>query len=272
MKRGYWITIAVCGALIGLGVPVTQNYLNQEALMFNFKPLADDYEFSFKGSFEEVNFTAHDGTKLNAVLFRAEKPKGLVVYYHGKGANIANKGAFVSKTFTKRNYDVIMMDYRGFGKTRGVLSEKLLLDDALHVYREMVPLYENIVVYGCSLGTSVATYVASRSTPKCLILESPYTNMVDLGKFTKPYIPRWVVKAIVKYPLQTNLFILDVTVPVHIFHGTSDKIIPIKSSHTLAELCKGRIPIDLTTIICGTHNHIAKHPDFHDKLDQILAN
>lgn len=271
MKKRYGL-YAVIVFLVLLAIPITMNYVQQEHLLFLHKPLPDDHKFSFDHNFEEHDFNLADGARIHAILFHQEGSRGVVAYYHGQGVNIEMKGAAVSETFLSKGYDVMIMDYRGFGKSRGPLSEKNLLEDALVPYDYVKERYGQgrVVVYGSSLGTGVATYVAAKREPRMLILESPYYNMIDLAKFSKPYIPLAVIEWILKYPLRTDLYFHEVNSDTHIFHGTADKIIPYQSSLMLVDQIKGRLDVELTILDDTGHMGVVKHPVYHKKLEEIL--
>ncbi|MCI5052262.1 MAG: alpha/beta hydrolase [Simkaniaceae bacterium] len=267
IKKCIVYTLAIVAIVIcGVG---GYYHSRQHDLLFMSLPLPQDHEFDFDHPFEEHYFKIDEKATLHALLFKAPDSKGVIAYYHGQGENIQTKSGKITRTFIPRGYDVMIMDYRGFGKSTGNLCEKTFLEDALTPYDFLMERYgeKNIVVYGCSLGTSVAAFVASKKEPKMLILESPYYNMIDLACYTKPYLPRFLVEMILQYPLRTDQFIKEVTSDTHIFHSTHDRIVPYDSSLRLLEECDA----ELTTLEGGNHYNVLKHPTFNEKLDELLS-
>src|SRR5690554_7779979 len=112
-------------------------YLFQEKLIFYPTQLKTDHTFKFSGNFNEIFFKTKDGKSLNALLFKAKKPKGVIFYLHGNAASLDHWGN-VAETYTELNYDVFIWDYRGYGKSDGkILSEEQLLEDAQLAYDQL---------------------------------------------------------------------------------------------------------------------------------------
>lgn len=268
------LVATILALLIGAAsYPIVTNYVKQDALLFMAKPLPQDHHFDFSTNFEEKTFPTRDGAAtIHAVLFKVDNPKGVVVYYHGQAVNIEIKGRIVSKVFNQRGYDVVMMDYRGFGKSTGVVDSTNFYEDSLLAYDWAKALYgeENIVIYGCSLGTSVAAFASSKTSPRCVILESPYFNMIELANYTKPYIPIPILKLMLKHPMRTDLFLESTTCPIYLIHGTHDITIPCESSLKLRDKFAATKQVDLTIIDGAEHNTITKTFGYHQKLDTIL--
>src|SRR5580693_10616872 len=99
------IYIAICGIF----------FFFQEKLIFFPQKLEKNYKFRFSQKFEEINIRTKDNKFLNGILFKADSSKGLIFYLHGNAGSLSSWGE-VAKTYTDLNYDVFMLDYRGFGK------------------------------------------------------------------------------------------------------------------------------------------------------------
>ncbi len=242
---------------------------SQESLIFYPEILPPDYPFAFSEPFEEVTVPVEAAT-LNALLFKAPNPKGVVLYFHGNAGSLRTWGD-VSRDFTSRGYDILIPDYRGFGKSTGNISnEKQLLGDGLAVYRMLTKTWpENrIIVYGRSIGTGIATFVARSGKPRMLILESPFLSLVDLASHHYPFLPRLLIAMFLKYPQRTDRWIGEVACPVYLFHGTKDDIIPFDHSARLEALI--RSPHRLIRIEGGGHNNLSDYGAFDRELDQIL--
>jgi pimeloyl-ACP methyl ester carboxylesterase len=243
---------------------------SQESLIFFPEVLPQDYRFAFSTPFGEVRLPAGEA-ELNALHFRAPSPsRGVVLYFHGNAGSLRTWGE-IAPEFTGRGFDLLIPDYRGFGKSTGRLDgEESLLEDALRMYDHLRKQYpeQSIVLYGRSIGTGPATWVASRRQPRALILESPYTSLVDLGAWHYPLLPRPLIRAYLRYPLPTEQWIRSVSCPVFLFHGTADDIIPFYMAERLNALLKG--PHRLIAVPGGSHNDLDGHPLYRQELDRIL--
>ena len=270
MKK--FISIIVTSILFLLGIGIGSLYFYQEKILFKSIPLSQDYQFSYKEEFEEVFLQADEHSQINALHFKTDDPKGVVLYFHGRGGNLSKGWGNSFQEFTKRGYDFFIIDYRGFGKSRGKLSEKALCRDAEMSYQYLLHFYheKEIVVYGRSLGTGIATYVAAEHRPKMLVLEAPYFSFLDLIPQKIPSLTGFLPSLLLKYPLRTDQWIAHVDSPIHIFHGTEDELIPYDSSTRLLDLIKSKKDAILITIEKGKHNHLRQHPRYQMALDSIL--
>jgi hypothetical protein len=211
-----------------------------------------------------------DGATINALHFKTDNPKGAIIYFHGNAGNLRGWGE-VALDFTRLSYDVLIPDYRGYGKSTGkIRNEEMLHRDAAVAYNYLKERYrENqIIIYGRSIGTGIAAYLAKETRPRMLILESPIFNMRDLVKYHYPFMPSTLVALILKYPMRTDLSIADVPCPVHLFHGAEDDIVPYNSSERLLKLI--RTQSRLIKIPGGGHNNLGDFPLYHEELERIL--
>lgn len=242
-------------------------YFFQERLIFFPEKLDKSFQFTFGGDFEELNFTTKDKLLLNGVLFKATHSKGLIFYLHGNAGSI-NSWEDVAKTYTNLRYDVLIIDYRGYGKSEGkISSEKQLFDDLQIVYDAMKTRYaeSNIVVLGYSIGSGLAAKVASVNHPKLLILQTPYYSLTDMMQHRYPLIPTFILK----YKFATNRYIADCKMPVVIFHGDRDEVIYYNSSVKLKALLK---PGDsLITLKGQAHNGVTDNQDYQVAIRKILS-
>ncbi|MDN3507540.1 MAG: alpha/beta hydrolase, partial [Simkaniaceae bacterium] len=208
------------------------------------------------------------------ILYKAKNPKGIVLYYPGQQRNRSTNGEQIADTFVPMDHDVLVMDYRGAGKSTGQLSYQKVLADAKLFYDFVNKRYpeEQISVYGRSLGTGIATYIATQYHPKCLILEAPYFNLLDMAKLQHPYLPSIILPMMLKYRLRTNHWIQSVECPIHIFHGTHDRVIPHHSSHRLQNLIDHKANSTLTIIDNTNHKTVSENEIYFGTIAQILEN
>lgn len=240
-------------------------YFFQERLLFYPEVTATDFEYVFPHRYDEVSLPV-DGATIHALHFRVDNPRGVVLYLHGNAGSLRSWGTLASE-FLGHGYDILIPDYRGYGKSTGrITSERVLLQDASRAYEYLERQYpENqIVVYGRSLGTGVGAYLAATNSPRMLILESPYYSLRDLAKREFPLVPG----ILLRYPLRTDLWIPNVTCPVYLFHGTRDDLVPYESSERLLPLINSER--ELFTIEGGGHNNLGEFPLYQEKLAQLL--
>lgn len=241
-------------------------YYFQEKLLFFPVPLAQEYAYQFIHPFEEVFLLTEENASINALHFKVKNPKGVILYFHGNSGNLSRWGNFAS-FFVEQQYDVFIMDYRTYGKSFGKLSEDAFYKDAQYCYDYLLKQYveTDISLYGRSIGTGVASYLASKNNPKQLILETPYYSIADVAKKRFPLFP---VKPLLKYEFPSNQFMLQVVCPVTIFHGTEDKIVPYASGKKLAEINPKNI--NLITIEGGEHNNLGEFEEYQNKISLLL--
>ena len=242
-------------------------YLLQDKILFRPTVLEQDYQFEFVHKFEEVFLKTDDDAVINAIHFKVEKPKGLILYFHGNQGDLQRWGK-IAEYFVEKNYDVFVMDYRTYGKSKGVLNEEALYKDAAFMYDYVKERYaeNDITVYGRSLGTTFATYVASKHQPKQLILEAPYYSMVDVAKSRFPLIP---VKQFMNYKFPTFRFINKVNTSITIFHGTSDKVVPFSSGQKLFKVAP-KATTRFISIEGANHNNLIDFEAYHREIGAIL--
>lgn len=241
-------------------------YFFQEKLIFFPEKLDKNYTFRFNQPFEELHIKTSDQKSLSGLLFKADSSKGLIFYLHGN-AGALNSWGEVAKTYTNLNYDVFLMDYRGYGKSEGkITSQEQIFDDVHTAYIEMKKQYaeDKIIVLGYSFGTGPATELASTNKPRLLILQAPYYSFTDLMKHYAPIIPTFILK----YKLHTDEYIRNCKMPIVIFHGTEDEVVYYGSSLKLKNYFKNTDT--LITLPGQQHNGITDNPEYKIAIQKIL--
>ena len=243
-------------------------YLFQEKLIFFPQKLPRGYLFQFDQTFEERNIKMNDGTSLNGLLFKADSSKGIIFYLHGNAGSLASWGD-VAKTYTDLYYDVLILDYRGYGKSEGVINgQKQFYDDIQTVYDGLKKEYseDTIIVLGYSIGSGLASKVASDNNPRLLILQAPYYSLTDLMRNTYRIIPTFLLK----YKFETYKHLKGCKMPVVLFHGEFDEVIYYGSSLKLKEEFKSKD--ELITLKGQGHNGMTDSEDYRNELKKILLN
>lgn len=264
MNWTFYLTVFLCIVAI---VSVIL-YFFQERFLFHPEKLPEDFQFQYENQkVKEYNLKINDNVTINGLHFKAENSKGLVYYLKGNSKSIKGWGKF-AVDFTLHNYDVIMIDYRGFGKSTGKMSQESMKHDALLVYDKLkeVVKEENIIVYGRSLGTGLATKVASMNNPKMLVLACPYFSMKKNVKRYLPFVPLGLV---MRYSMPTFKWIKYVKCPIKIIHGTNDKVIKFASSLRLSKMKPKQTK--LFPIIGGGHKDLHNFESYHKALREILT-
>lgn len=263
MKRLKVILLVLVGVYAFGGVGL---YFLQERFIFMDETLPEDHVFNFAVPFKEIRLQQADAM-LHGLHFTHESPKGVILYYHGNAQSLRRWGKVVQYHYSL-GYDVVIMDYRGYGKSTGERSQQNLLSDAETFYTYTAELYNesDITVYGRSLGTGLATYVASINSPKQLILETPYHDFKSLAQ---RYYPVFPVGVALRFNFKSNEYVQEVKCPVYIFHGTEDEVVPYSHGKRLFEsIPEGKA--EFFTIEGGEHKNLADFVEFREALERIL--
>jgi len=163
--------------IAGYAILMLVVYLIQERFIFKPEKLKPDFVYKYNIPFKELFIDVALGVTINGLHFYAKEPLGLVLYFHGNTRSIKGWAKY-AKDFYRYHYDVVLVDYRGFGKSTGRKSEKEMLNDVQVVYDTLAVQYreDHIIVYGRSLGSGFATKLANEKSPRYLIMDSPYYN------------------------------------------------------------------------------------------------
>ncbi|MBK7788474.1 MAG: alpha/beta fold hydrolase [Saprospiraceae bacterium] len=261
-----WVSIAISVFFIYVAISIGV-YFFQDFIFFKPEKLPKDFAFNYENlKFDEYILDLHEGVSVSGIHFKADKPKGVVFYLKGNSRSIKGWGKF-AVDFNRNGYDVLMVDYRGFGKSTGKRTHSALKEDLQQVYnliKDKVP-EKYIILYGRSLGSGFAAKLASVNNPGLLILDAPYYSLSHVAKRYLPFMPiAWAIR----FPIPTYKWLKYVKCPIHIIHGTSDKLIPFQSSIKLGNINPSTSR--LHPIIGGGHNNLHNFPMYHKVLDEIL--
>ncbi len=265
MSDWAYIVLLILGVYFTISVLL---YFLQDYLMFKPEKLPKDFQFFYENQeTEEYNVVTRDGATINGLRFKVSQPKGIVFYLKGNSKSIKGWGKY-AVDFTRHGYEVLMVDYRGFGKSTGRRTQKAIKRDLQLVYDKIKEKVEEryIILYGRSLGSGFATKLASMNDPKMLILDAPYYS---LSKVAKKYIPFMPLSLLIKFPMPTYKWMKYVNCPVHILHGTDDKLIPYRTSVKLSKIKPKSTR--LYTIIGGGHKNLNTFESYHKMLGEIIA-
>lgn len=259
-----WLKILVLiYCIIGIAL-----YYLQDRILFHPKPLPASYKWNFSLPFREVNIPYTSSSKINIIQFLTTDStvKGVVLYFHGNKENI-NRYASAAPHFTKSGWEVWMLDYPGFGKSTGELTEALLYKWALTYYQLARARFEpnEIIIYGRSMGSGIASQLASVRDCRYLILEAAYSSFPGIFH---AYLPIYPYNKIIRYKFPTYEYLKQVTAPVICFHGTADEIIPYRNGKKLIGSLK---EVDqYVAIPKGSHNYLGNFDLYTRTLDSLL--
>jgi len=252
--------------ILGYALLMIIVYLVQERFIFKPEKLRQDFQYKYDAPFKELFFDIEPGVRINGLHFTVEKPLGLILYFHGNSRSIKGWAKY-AKDFFRYKYDVVLVDYRGFGKSTGKRTEVDMLNDMQFVYTRLSEQYgeQHLIVYGRSLGSGFATKVASDNRPRYLILDAPYFSF---KKVVERFLPILPLRFLLRFQLRTDTWITKVTCHTYILHGTKDWLIPIRNSEQLQALNPKRIT--LIRIHGGGHNNLPMFNEYHNFIRNIL--
>ena len=178
--------------------------------------------------FEDVTFESADGLLLNGWYIPAPDSGFTVLFCHGNGGNMMHRLDSIN-VFYNLGLGCFIFDYRGYGASGGKPTEEGTYLDAMAAYKwlteeKKIPP-ENIIIFGRSLGASIAAQLAGRVEATGLVIESAFTSYVDIGRKFYPYMPvRWFAK----FSYSTIDYVREVACPVMVIHSRSDELIPFE--------------------------------------------
>lgn len=260
----YNIFFLFCAITLILGLII---YFFQHKFLFHPEKLSKDFKFAYENlNVEELTAETEPGVLISYLHFKTEHPKGIVFYLKGNTKSIKGWGKF-AVDFTRLQYDVIMLDYRGFGKSTGKRTSEGLKHDIRFIYnlvKQQVP-EDHLIIYGRSLGTPFAAMLASKNNPRLLILNAP---IYSLERSINRYIPWMPAKYFMRYNLPTYKYLKGVKCPIKIIHGSDDKLVPVRTAIELSEIQPENTRLYI--ILKAGHIDVHKFKEYHKVLDEIF--
>lgn len=205
-------------------------YVVQDRFIFNPEKLPEDYSFRMG---QELEIPLDDIYSMNALYVDSglDKPKGVILYLHGNRGSI-RFGVYQIRHMRDMGYDIMIPDYRSYGKTEGsIQSEEQLYQDVQKAYNHLKTRFseDQIILVGYSLGSGMASYLASHNKPKSLVLVAPFTSITDIKNKYLWFFPDFLLKY--KFPVKD--FMSKIECPVTIVHGTRDNIVDYRFSEEM---------------------------------------
>jgi len=208
---------------------------------------------------EVLNFETDDGELLYGWYCRAKHPIASALYCHGNTGNLSNT-AHVMPHLLDAGINVLLFDYRGFGRSSGSPSLSGIIDDgvtAARLHEKIRPKHIPSILYGYSLGGAIAAQIIRRHPFDGLILQSTFTNLPDIARVTFPRVPLHLVSGRLFDTLEV---VRNLTVPALIIHGTTDEVCPSWMAQRLHDSC-GAGEKKLILVDGGLHKDLFERDD-----------
>jgi fermentation-respiration switch protein FrsA (DUF1100 family) len=177
-------------------------------------------------NFQNVEFFTEDKVRLHGWFIPNKNAKRTVLFFHGNAGNISHRLESI-EIFHRLELNVFIIDYRGYGQSEGKISEKGTYRDAEAAWNYLINTQgineQEIIIFGRSLGASIASWLASKHTPAALIIESGFTSVPSMGQRFYPFLPiRWLTH----FKYDTRQYVKNISCPVMVAHSKNDEIIP----------------------------------------------
>jgi len=259
MRYGRFVLALVLSLLAGCG-------LSTRAL-FPARKLDASVKLDSDPDSRELVIRTSDSVDLSGLYFD-NGAKTLIVYFHGN-AGALDSWQGINRQLKPFGSNLLMIDYRGYGKSGGKITEKGLFLDAQATYAKAHELGfadSSIVVYGRSIGTGIAVDLAQGKQFKGLILESPYSSIRKLV-----YQKYWYLLPYFYFPYSLNSCSKadKIRTPTLVLHGTADRVIPYKYGQELSR-CFDSSVVRLVTIDGGKHSDLHHYPDYWNAVDSFM--
>ena len=200
--------------------------------------------------YHDVSIKTSDGVTLHG-WFIVGRPSRVLLFFHGNAGNISHRLDSI-RQFQNLGMSVFIIDYRGYGQSGGSTTEEGIYRDANAAWRYLTEdrgiSSNDIVIFGRSLGASVASWLATQHQPLALIVESSFTSVPDIAQELYPWLPaRWLSR----FSHATRDYVRNVRCPILVTHSRDDEIIPLH--HGEAIFASANEPRTLLALR-GTHN------------------
>ncbi|MFC3284513.1 alpha/beta hydrolase [Litchfieldella rifensis] len=202
-------------------------------------------------AWKSVTLATDDGLSLDAWWVPANEPRGSLLFLHGNAGNISHRLDSLAQ-FHQLGLSVLIIDYRGYGRSEGRPSEAGTALDARAAWRwmreERAIAADEIVLFGRSLGAAVAAELGREVRPAAVILESPFRSVPLLAQQIYPFLPaRWLAR----FDYDTAAYVTEIEAPILVIHSREDDIIPFSEGEAVFEAA--REPKEML-VISGSHN------------------
>ena len=241
--------------LLGVTTGVIATLTVPEVFLFRERLVWNILEIKSSISLQPVDLRTHDGLTLRSWYHPPAEGKPVIVYFPGRDGDLIRKPAHLFQ-LAKEGYGLTLAGYRGYGGNPGQPSEQLFYRDATALLTQLSAkglTPDGTVLYGYSMGTGVASYVATTAQARALILEAPFTSFPDAVARQVPWVPLWLVRS----RFDTRSRIREIDVPILLLAGQNDTVTPPFFARKLASLSE-RFS-DLQILPGANHLNIGRH-------------
>ncbi|MCH7591252.1 MAG: alpha/beta hydrolase [Planctomycetes bacterium] len=220
-------------------------------------------------AFEDLTLRTADGVNIAAWHVPHDRAFGNIIFFHGNAGNMTSRLHSV-KLLHNMGLNVLIIDYRGYGRSEGKPSETGTYEDAEAAWRYLTETRgerpDHIALFGRSLGGAVAIELATRHTPAALVTESTFTSLTDIGRMHYRFLP---VRLILSYRYDSLSKVGRITCPKLFFHGREDTLIPLENGRRLFDASADPKEFIETP---GGHNEsgFTYTPEFTKRLEEFL--
>ena len=252
-----WVVLSLAAAYLAIVAVV---WYAQDRLLFYPQPAAGDPRGPAGWRVEPIRHRATDGTLLEGVLVSPPRERTpLVIYYGGNAEEATSFAPLAEANYGERA--LLLVNYRGYGRSSGEPSERALVRDALELYDEVARRPDidarHVVLHGRSLGTGVAVQVAAQRPARCVILTSPFDSALAVAKAVYPWLP---VAILMRHPFDSISLAPRVKAPALVLIGEADTLIAPRHSDALIAAWAG--PTERVSFPGLGHNELDLHPRY----------
>jgi fermentation-respiration switch protein FrsA (DUF1100 family) len=258
------VVLAVLAAVVIIGAPIVERHLMYHPVGRRIDPAK--YGLS---NTRELLLDTPDGHTIVAWYAKAAPGQPTLLYFHGNSGTLADRADRIA-AFTKLGRGILIMAYRGYSGSTGRPSESANVADAKLAYDTLIEMgvaAEDIILYGESIGTGIAVRVAAEKPMAGIILDAPYTSIVDVAEICYPYLP---ARLMMRDRYETMRYLDRVQAPLLVIHGEQDTIIPVEMGRKVARSAPG--PAEIVTFRRAGHTDHAKYGSFevtNDWIDRV---
>ena len=218
---------------LGLFVFNVLVYVQQPGMLFYPTAKLEATPGDWGLDYEDVILTSRDNVKLHGWFLPAKHSQHVILFFHGNGGNISHRADSL-KIFHSLGLNVMIIDYRGYGKSDGVMSEQGAYQDAQAAWQYLVTQRgyrpQDIIIFGRSLGGAIATRLATQVDQRALILESTFSSIRDMASQMMPLVSHLIY---LRYQFDTEKSIARVNSPVLLMHSKEDETIPYEHAEKI---------------------------------------
>jgi fermentation-respiration switch protein FrsA (DUF1100 family) len=261
---------AIATIVLGLVLLNGFMYLRQPSMIFypSREMVAKPSDWGLE--YSDVQLVSGDGVALHGWYIPHPGAQQAVLFLHGNGGNISHRGDSVP-IFHRLGFNVLIIDYRGYGQSKGRPSEAGLYQDAASAWRYLTETrefaHQDIVIFGRSLGGAVAAQLASQVDAGALILESTLSTARDFAASAFPFLSHVLY---VRYDFNSAARLQQVNYPVLVLHSPADQIMPYRLGKKL--YAAAREPKQFVALR-GDHNSgfLLSQPGYEQALGEFIA-